>query len=153
VVAKAPGIDDNFYESFLKPYQNVAAISDQTYFLLSNAEAALVTSGTATLETALFAVPEIVCYKGNELSYQLAKRLVKIKFISLVNLIMNKEVVKELIQKDLTVQNLVKELTTLLNDPKKQQQLAVDYTALKNLLSLGGNASANAARAVYKLVT
>ena len=108
VVAKAPGIDDNFYERFLKPYQNVAAISDQTYFLLSNAKGALVTSGTATLETALFAVPEIVCYKGNELSYQLAKRLVKIKFISLVNLIMNKEVVKELIQKDLTVQNLDK---------------------------------------------
>jgi lipid-A-disaccharide synthase len=153
VVAKAPGIEDSFYDRFLKPYQNVSAISDQTYFLLSKAKAALVTSGTATLETALFGVPEIVCYKGNELSYQLAKRLIKIKFISLVNLIMNKEVVKELIQKDLTVKNLVEELNKILNDQEKQNKMATDYMALRKLLSQGGNASANAAKAVYKLLT
>jgi lipid-A-disaccharide synthase len=78
--------------------------------------AALVTSGTATLETALFEVPEIVCYKGSNISYQIAKRLIKIKFISLVNLIMNKEVVKELIQQELTVQNIQKELELLLSN-------------------------------------
>ncbi|HXL55286.1 MAG TPA: hypothetical protein VN958_03450, partial [Chitinophagaceae bacterium] len=146
-------IDDRFYERFLSPYKNVSAVSDQTYSLLAKASAALVTSGTATLETALFGVPEIVCYKGNELSYQIAKRLVKIKFISLVNLIMNKEVVKELIQKDLTVKNLTKELTTILTNDDRRQQIANDYAALKNLLDLGGKASSNAARSVYEFVT
>jgi lipid-A-disaccharide synthase len=153
IVAKAPGIEDRFYERFLSPYKNVSAVSDQTYSLLAKASAALVTSGTATLETALFGVPEIVCYKGNELSYQIAKRLVKIKFISLVNLIMNKEVVKELIQKDLTVKNLTKELTTILTNHDRQQQIANDYAELKNLLDLGGKASSNAARSVYEFVT
>lgn len=152
IVAKAPGIENLFYERFLSLYQNVSAVSDQTYLLLSRATAALVTSGTATLETALFGVPEIVCYKGNELSYQIAKRLIKIKFICLVNLIMNKEVVKELIQKDLTVKNLVRELASILTDHGRQQQIKNDYAELKNLLSLGGNASENAARIVFEFV-
>jgi len=121
--------------------------------LLSQSKAALVTSGTATLETALFAVPEVICYKGNALSYQIAKRLIKIKFIGLVNLIMDKEVVKELIQDELTVANLTKELTALLTSEKKQQQLATDYAALKKLLSQGGHASANAAKSIYHFLT
>ena len=116
-------------------------------------KAALVTSGTATLETALFGVPEVICYKGNALSYQIAKRLIKIKFIGLVNLIMDKEVMKELIQNDLTVENLKYELGLLLNDTKKQQQVKEDYTALKNLLKKGGNASANAAASIYSFLT
>ena len=86
-------------------------------------KAALVTSGTATLETALFGVPEVVCYKGSNISYQIAKRLIKIKYISLVNLIMDKPVVKELIQNDLTVENLKQELSLLLFNETKQQQL------------------------------
>lgn len=116
-------------------------------------KAALVTSGTATLETALFGVPEVICYKGNALSYQIAKRLIKIKFIGLVNLIMDKEVMKELIQDDLTVENLQHELGLLLDDPKKQQQVKEDYTALMNLLKKGGNASANAAASIYSFLT
>ena len=98
VVAKAPGIDDGFYNSFLQGHKNVYALSGKTYDLLYKAKAALVTSGTATLETALFGVPEIVCYKGSAISYQIAKRLIKVTFISLVNLIMGRETVKELIQ-------------------------------------------------------
>jgi lipid-A-disaccharide synthase len=112
------------------------------------AKAALVTSGTATLETALFGVPQVVCYKGSNVSYQIAKRLVKIKYISLVNLIMDKPVVKELIQNDLTVENLQKELNTLLHDGSVLQAMKKDYQDLWNLLSEGGRASAKAAKSV-----
>jgi lipid-A-disaccharide synthase len=149
VVAKAPGLDDHFYEQLLAPYTNVSAVADQTYDLLMRAEAALVTSGTATLETALFGVPEVICYKGNALSYQIAKRLIKIKFIGLVNLIMDKEVVKELIQDELTVANLKRELNGLLNDAAKREQVKKDYGDLKVLLSKGGHASANAAESIF----
>ena len=152
VVAKAPGQDDSFYEPFLSPYKNVSAVSNDTYGLLMKAKVALVTSGTATLETALFAVPEVVCYKGSNISYQIGKRLIKIKFISLVNLIMDKLVVKELIQNEMTTENLVKELSVLLSDSTKQQQLKTDYAALKSLLSEKENASAKAARSIYEFV-
>ncbi|MFP5041597.1 lipid-A-disaccharide synthase [Parasediminibacterium sp. JCM 36343] len=152
VVAKAPGQEDSFYEPFLSPYSNVGAIGDGTYSLLMQAKAALVTSGTATLETALFAVPEVVCYKGSNISYQIGKRLIKIKFISLVNLIMDKLVVKELIQDEMTTQNLEKELAILLSDTEKETQLQQDYAALKKLLSEGGNASANASKSIYEMV-
>ena len=111
-------------------------------------QAALVTSGTATLETALFGVPEVVCYKGSPVSYRIAKWLVKIKYISLVNLIMDKEVVKELIQDEMNVANILKELNLLLFDEKKIEQLKNDYADLKALLTKGGNASANAARII-----
>ena len=152
VVAKAPGIEDDFYNELLLPYRNVSSVVNQTYELLSEAKAALVTSGTATLETALFGVGEVVCYKGSPISYQIAKRLIKIKYISLVNLIMNKEVVKELIQDELTVSNLTRELERVLTDPAKQKQLQSDYTALRALLGQGGNASANAARIIYEFM-
>ena len=152
VVAKAPGLDDNFYKELLVPYQNVSSVANETYELLSQAKAALVTSGTATLETALFGVPEVICYKGGALSYQIAKRLIKIKFIGLVNLIMDKEVVKELIQDELTVKNLQYELNELLTNEIKQKQLTQDYTALKQLLSKGGHASANAAKIIYNFL-
>jgi lipid-A-disaccharide synthase len=145
VVAKAPGQEDSFYEPFLQGYPNVSVVTNSTYELLLKAKAALVTSGTATLETALFAVPEIVCYKGSNMSYQIIKRLIKIKYISLVNLIMDKLIVKELIQDELNTINLKKELTELLYNKQKQEQLATDYKALKNILSEGGNASKQAA--------
>lgn len=148
IVAKAPGLDENFYNELLAPYKNVSSVLNQTYTLLSVSKAALVTSGTATLETALFAVPEIICYKGNPVSYQIAKRLIKIKFIGLVNLIMGKEVVKELIQDELTVEKIKTELDKLLTDPEKKAQLQSDYKKLKEILSEGGHASANAARIV-----
>ena len=149
VIAKAPGIEESFYNDLLAPYSNVSYVVNKTYRLLSESKAALVTSGTATLETALFGVPEIVCYKGNNISYQIAKRLVKIKYICLVNLIMDKEVVKELIQGELTVDNITKELNEILSNPVKQQQLKNDYAFLKDLLSKGGNASANAAKSIF----
>ena len=152
IVGKAPGLDADFYNELLAPYKNVSAVLNETYALLSVSSAALVTSGTATLETALFGVPEIICYKGNPISYQIAKRLIKIRFIGLVNLIMDKEVVKELIQDELTVENIRHELKSLLEDPHKQKQIQDDYTSLKNLLSKGGHASENAANSIYDFV-
>lgn len=152
IVAKAPGIDNDFYDQLLAPYSNVSSVVNKTYELLNEAKAALVTSGTATLETALFDVPEVVCYKGSAISYQIARRLIKIKYICLVNLIMDKEVVKELIQDKLTPENLTRALKEILYDPAKQLQLNKDYTALKALLSKEGNASANAAKSIYSFV-
>jgi lipid-A-disaccharide synthase len=152
VVAKAPGQDDAFYAPFLAPYHNVSAIAGKTYDLLHQATAALVTSGTATLETALFNVPEVVCYKGNALSYEIAKRVIKVKYISLVNLIMNKPVVKELIQHEMTTANCINELNDLLFNTARKRQLQEDYDQLKDLLSKGGRASSNAAVIIYEFV-
>jgi lipid-A-disaccharide synthase len=149
IVAKAPGLDDDFYNSLLQPYNNVRTVSGKTYDLLMQAKAALVTSGTATLETALFDVPEIVCYKGSFLSYEIGRRIVKVKFISLVNLIMDKLVVKELIQHDMNVKALQFELEELLTSEQRILQLKKDYADLKNLLSEKGNASAKAAQLIY----
>jgi lipid-A-disaccharide synthase len=148
VVAQAPGQDQSFYKNLLEPYPNVSSVCNQTYTLLARAQAACVTSGTATLETALFGVPEIVCYKGSSVSYQIARRLIRVKYISLVNLIMDKLVVKELIQDDLTPENLRRELEDLLHNTARQQQLREDYHTLKDLLSQGGHASANAAASI-----
>lgn len=148
IVAKAPGLDESFYDEMLQGYDNVSYVSNQTYNLLRQSSAALVTSGTATLETALFGVPEVVCYKGSPISYAIAKRVISIKYISLVNLIMDKPVVKELIQHELTPANITKELEALLHDPQRKQELANDYKALKELLSQGGNASEKAARSI-----
>jgi lipid-A-disaccharide synthase len=153
IVAKAPGLDEQFYNELLKPYSNVSFVSNKTYDLLLQSNAALVTSGTATLETALFEVPEVVCYKGSWLSYQIGRRLVNVKFISLVNLIMDRLVVKELIQDQLTVENLKKELEALLNDPSKKEQLQKDYKQLQELLSTGGNASAKAASSITRFLS
>ena len=153
IVARAPGQDESFYADLLKDWPDVMAVTGKTYDLLSQSTAALVTSGTATLETALFGVPEVVCYKGGYLSYQIGKRLVKVKYISLVNLIMDKLVVKELIQDDMNVENLRKELDELLHNAEKQKQLAANYHALKNILQAGGNASAHAARSIRRFLT
>ncbi len=145
IVAKAPGLDEQFYDGLLRNYSNVSYVQNKTYDLLMQSKAALVTSGTATLETALFAVPEVVCYKGSWLSYQIGKRLVKVKYIALVNIIMDKLVVKELIQDNLTVENLKTELEELLNSDSRRKQLQNDYAMLKKILSEGGNASKKAA--------
>lgn len=148
IVAKAPGVEESFYDELMKGYENVSYVSDQTYALLQQSIAALVTSGTATLETALFAVPEVVCYKGSPVSYEIAKRVIKVKYISLVNLIMDKPVVKELIQHELTTDNLFLELGRLLNDEDRKMELQKDYRALKEILSQGGNASHKAALSI-----
>jgi len=143
IVAEAPGVDYGFYTAFFSGYTNVGSVRDQTYILLSLSKAALVTSGTATLETALFGVPEVVCYKASFLSYQIGKRLVNVKFISLVNLIMDK----------LTVDNLRNELNELLTNENRIASIKKDYKDLKELLSLGGNASAKAAQSIVNFLS
>ncbi len=134
VIAGAPSQSTEFYQSFLEN-KNVDIVYNETYSLLQQSTAALVTSGTATLETALFGVPEVVCYKGGKISYMIAKQLVKVKYISLVNLIMDNEIVKELIQNELNENNLKLELDKLLNADSRKIMLD-HYADLK--LKLGG---------------
>ena len=153
IVAKAPGLEESFYDNLLQPFSNVSYVTNKTYDLLMQSKAALVTSGTATLETALFEVPEVVCYKGSWLSYQIGSRLVNVKYISLVNLIMDKLVVKELIQNKLTTENLLHELKELLENKERQEQLKKDYAALKQLLNEGSDASAKAAYSIQQFLT
>lgn len=129
VVAQAPAQPDSFYKEIIGD-KNVLLANNQTYNLLKQATAALVTSGTATLETALFGVPQVVCYKGNAISFWLATKLVNVKYISLVNLIMDKEVVKELIQDDFNPIQLEQQLRRLLEDPAYIRSLKQDYEEL-----------------------
>ena len=146
VIAGAPSLGYDFYKQFIKE-ENVHFVSGKTYDLLSNAHAALVTSGTATLETALFRVPEVVCYRGNWISYQIAKRVISLEYISLVNLIMDAPVVTELIQGDLNTRNLKTELNKLLN-PDYREKLLNNYEALREKLGKEG-ASERTAQAIY----
>lgn len=148
IVAKAPGLDETFYDEFIRGFNTVQTASGKTYEVLAQAKAALVTSGTATLETALMGIPEVVCYKGNPISYQIARKLIKVKYISLVNLIMDRPIVTELIQDDLNETNLVKELNDLLYNEEKKAQLKADYQALKQKLVAGGHASQQAAEQI-----
>lgn len=150
VIAGAPSLDKNLYLRLIGN-ADVRLVENQTYELLQNASAALVTSGTATLETALLSVPEVVCYKANRLSYLIAKNLIKVKYICLVNLVMDKEVVKELIQYDFNEANLVKELQSLLQDPKKQRRILDDLDMLKHQLGNAG-ASEKAADVIINMV-
>ncbi len=152
VVAEAPGQDTDFYDEVLKNYPLVGRVRNQTYSLLMHAHAACVTSGTATLETALFEVPEVICYKGSNVSYQIAKRLIKVKYISLVNLIMDKPIVTELIQDKMNVKSVVAELRKLISDESTRSRIQKDYADLRNLLSQGGNASEKAAKSIVTYV-
>jgi lipid-A-disaccharide synthase len=152
VVAEAPGLDPDFYDHILKDYPNAGRVRNQTYSLLMHAQAACVTSGTATLETALFGVPEVICYKGSAVSYQIAKRLIRVKYISLVNLIMDRPVVRELIQDEMNSENITAELKKLLSDDETRRRISKDYKELHDLLSEGGNASEKAARAIVDFV-
>lgn len=129
IIAQAPSMPDEVYQELIGN-ENVLLAKGQTYNLLKQSTAALVTSGTATLETALFGVPQIVCYKGNPISFWLATRLVKVKYISLVNLIMDKPVVKELIQDDLNEQELKTELDRILNDEDYRKEMINNYQTL-----------------------
>ena len=153
VIAKAPGLEDEFYNELIKDYTNVSSVSNETYSLLTQSTAALVTSGTATLETALFGVPQVVCYKGSEISYQIAKRLISIKYISLVNLIMDKEVVKELIQTEMNATQLTIELRKILPGTAQREVVLKDYQQLKEILKAGGDASAKSANSIYQFVS
>ncbi|MGO3706621.1 MAG: lipid-A-disaccharide synthase [Mesonia hippocampi] len=147
IIAGAPSQQREFYTPFLEKNQ-IHLVMNDTYDLLEVATAAMVTSGTATLETALFDVPEVVCYKGSYISYHIAKRIIKLNYISLVNLIMDKEVVKELIQNDFNEKNLTNELQKLLN-PEHRNALLQEYKLLKNKLG-GVGASTHTAELIYK---
>ena len=149
VIAGAPSQDYSFYKQFIKK-SNVRFISNKKYDLLSVSTAALVTSGTATLETALFKVPQVVCYKGNWISYQIGKRVVNLEYISLVNLIMNKKVVTELIQNDFNKNTLKKELDNIL-DPYERAKLYLDYYDLEKKLG-GKGASEKTAKLIYNSI-
>lgn len=150
VIAGVTSVDDAFYEKLTRQ-QKVPVMKGRTYELLQQSSAALVTSGTATLETALIGAPEVVCYKGGAISFMIAKRLVKVKFISLVNLIMDREVVKELIQQDLSTDNLEKELRLLLYDKGRKKAIVNDYADLRQKLG-GPGASARAAATIEGFV-
>ena len=148
VMAAAPSVPDVVYAEGIGSAP-ITLVKGRTYDVLRTARAALVTSGTATLETALFGVPEVVCYSGSALNVWIAKRLVDIKFISLVNLIMDREVVRELIQSDLTVESLSMELEDLLADGPYRQRMVQALAQLREQLG-GPGASAKVASAVWK---
>lgn len=150
VIAGAPSQEREFYKPFIKK-KNVHLVMNKTYDVLEISTAALVTSGTATLETALLKVPEVVCYKGNFISYQIAKRVINLDYISLVNLIMDREVVKELIQDDLNRKNLKKELTRIL-DKDHRKKIFSDYYELEQKLG-GKGASEKTAQLIYQKIS
>ena len=138
------------YDKLIDGNKNISVSYNDTYNLLNNSHAALVTSGTATLETALFNVPQVVCYKSSWISYRIAKLLVKIKFISLVNLILDKESVKELIQNDLSINKLSKELSNILSGDCRKTMLD-DYQVLKKVCG-GKDASRLTASEMLKTI-
>lgn len=145
-VAGVPSLGEDFYKN-LMPGSEIPVVMNNTYELLGQASAALVTSGTATLETALIGTPEVVCYKGGMVSYLIARQVIKVKFISLVNLIMDRLVVKELIQKELNRKNLKAELALLLNDTHHRRTVIEGFNELR--VKLGGSgASAKAATVI-----
>lgn len=148
-IAQAPAQPESLYREIMGD-ADVLLVQD-AYYLLKQAKAALVTSGTATLETALFNVPQVVCYKGNPLSYWLARKLIRVKYISLVNLIMDKPVVRELIQQDLNETALKQELEQLLHDEHYIAAQRRDYAALRRKLG-ETPASDNAAEKIIELV-
>jgi lipid-A-disaccharide synthase len=151
VIAAAPSLPEDFYRRLIGSAP-VTLVFGRTYDVLRTAKAALVTSGTATLETALFGVPEVVCYNGGAINVWLARRLVNIEFISLVNLIMGREVVRELIQQDLTPRTLGDELDRLLNDAPYRARVEGDLQDLRAKLG-GPGASAKAADGMWKILT
>ncbi|MCK4678281.1 MAG: lipid-A-disaccharide synthase [Bacteroidales bacterium] len=150
IIGGISSIDRSFYTSLLEG-KDVKIIFDDTYSLLKLAYAAIVTSGTATLETALFGVPQVICFKGRFFSYQIAKRIVNVKFIGLVNLIMDRKIVAELIQNDLNEANLYKELKAIIEDKSKRKDIIRQYKMLHDKLG-GAGASKRAAEEIVRTV-
>lgn len=150
VIAAVPSYPKEYFEEVSKKYQ-VGLVYDDTYNLLHHSKAALVVSGTATLETALIGTPQVVCYKLGKFSYHLMKQFVKVKFISLVNLIANREVVKELIQNDCSAENVRQELIKLLEDKIAIQELKEGYQEVKNILG-EYQPSEQTARLIYQKI-
>lgn len=149
LVAQAPGFDDAYYHAF---DQNLTLIKNDMYSLLAQSDAALVTSGTATLETALMHVPQVVCYRMNELSYRIGKMIVKLDYISLVNLILDKPSVTELIQGDFTAERIKQELNAILYDEGTKARIKTQYADLHAQIGLS-HPSVEVAKYVWKSVS
>lgn len=149
IVAGLSSLSEKLYQEIEK-YPQVDIIYNRTYDLLASSQAAIVTSGTATLETALFRIPQIVVYRSSPINYFLGKRLIKVKFISLVNLILDRLLVKELIQGDMTIERMKTELNRLLHDAEEKKVLAEGYDELINALGSSG-ASSRAAKIIFDL--
>jgi len=138
LIAGAPNLEESFYKEIAGSH-TIHWVPNHTYDILNNAELAMVTSGTATLETGLFHVPQVVCYKGNKISVKIARRLIKVKYISLVNLILDREVVTELIQEDLTAENIKLELEKIADENGEgRTKMMKEYQALSEILGEGG---------------
>ncbi len=148
VVAAAPSLDKEIFQKDIKN-KDIKLVYDNTYELLKHSEAAIVTSGTATLETAILNVPELVCYKGDNLSYHIAKCLVKVDYISLVNLVMQNEIIKEFIQYDMTVKNICNELKLILKDDVYRNTMLSNFAKLREILG-GKGASERTAKIIYE---
>ncbi|MCG8310574.1 MAG: lipid-A-disaccharide synthase [Cytophagales bacterium] len=144
-------LPQELYEDALKE-PNMMPVIEDNYNLLLNSEAAIVTSGTATLETALFEVPQVVVYRTSRMNYAIGKRFVKVDHISLVNLIVNKEIVKELIQEDVTAHSISKELEHILEDEPYRTRILNGYKKMRGTLK-GINASGNTAKEIFELVS
>lgn len=148
VVAGVDNVPEVFYEQ-VKAHPHVRIVFNNTYNLLANAHAAVVTSGTATLETALFNVPQVVCYKTSAVSYKIAKSLIKVDYISLVNLIAAKEVVKELIQDQMNTASVSRELKKIVEDTPERVEMLKEYEQLRTIMG-NEKASQNTARLIIK---
>lgn len=148
IIAGVNTLQESLYQNIIKN-EAIEIVYGQTYNLLKNAFAALVTSGTATLETALLNVPQVVCYKGNIISYYIARRFLKVKYISLVNLIMDKPVITELIQNEFNIHNLTTEFEKITQNVLFRNQLKEAYQKLKIILG-GRGASAKTAQLIVE---
>ena len=150
VIAGAPGVSREQFKAFTLT-TSLKIVYNSTYALLQHSVAALVASGTATLEAALFGVPQLICYRTSYLSYWVGKKIIKLKFISLVNLILNRAAVKELIQDTLTEESLEQNLKKLL-EPSNVIKLEKEYLELKTILGKGG-ASDKTAQLIYSEIS
>lgn len=137
VVACAPNLEMDYYQKYAS--ERIQFVKNETYKILNSSTLAIVTSGTATLETALFRVPQVVCYKSSKLSYFIARILVKIQYISLVNLILNREVVRELIQNECNVDQIERELKLIQPNSSIRSKMLQDYNELIHLLGENGS--------------
>lgn len=151
VIAGAPGIDKDFYKPYLE--EGACIVFGETYNILNNSHAALVTSGTATLEAGIFRVPQVVCYATPmaRLYSWLKKHFLKVKFVSLVNLVADKEVVRELVAADMTLENVKAELGKILADGKERKTMLDEYDRMLEILGEAG-ASQRAARKIVGLL-
>ena len=149
MLAAAPSIEDSLYEKILNRHkvENITLVRNETYPILKHSSAAIISSGTASLEAAIIGTPQVVCYGGNEISYMIARAVVKLNYISLANLILEKHIFKELIQHDCTVADIACELDRLLTDRDYIAAMKADYAKVREILG-GEGASEKVARSM-----